>query len=88
MAGVARRLGYRRDLPPPDQTLAASAIRSVLGGLGGAALLHSTPTAVFDRVVPLLILFATCLLMVRAILKFSVVGSRFSVMHQSTAELH
>ncbi len=55
--------GYRRELPAFDGALLATVVPSVAGGLAGAVLLHHTPTAVFDRLVPLLILFATCLLM-------------------------
>ena len=36
---------------------------SVVGGLAGALLLRLTPPAIFDRLVPFLILFATILLM-------------------------
>lgn len=55
--------GYRRELPLPDGALLATLLPSLAGGLAGAVLLRYTPTAVFDRLVPLLILFATCLLM-------------------------
>src|SRR5215468_4188696 len=37
------------------------AVPSVLGAVAGAMLLRITPAAVFDRLVPLLILFATIL---------------------------
>ena len=37
--------------------------RIVVGGILGAILLVMTPTAVFDRLIPLLILFATLLFM-------------------------
>jgi uncharacterized membrane protein YfcA len=44
-----------------DRRLLALAVPSFAGGLIGAALLYRTPTEVFDRLVPWLILFATWL---------------------------
>jgi uncharacterized membrane protein YfcA len=41
-------------------------LSSLLGGAAGAVLLRSTPTRLFDRLVPLLILVATILFMVSA----------------------
>jgi uncharacterized protein len=57
--------GYRRDLrgvPPVTYSLI---VPSLLGGIIGAVLLEMTPTAVFDRLIPLLILFATLLFMLQ-----------------------
>ena len=57
--------GYRRDLrglPPATYSLI---IPSFIGGILGAVLLVMTPTAVFDRLIPLLILFATLLFMLQ-----------------------
>ena len=54
--------GYRRELRGVDRSLYALMVPSLAGGLLGAFLLYRTPTEVFDRLVPLLILFATCLL--------------------------
>lgn len=57
--------GYRRDLRGlPGQTYLL-VFPSVLGGIIGAVLLKMTPTAVFDRLIPLLILFATVLFMLQ-----------------------
>jgi len=53
--------GYRRELRETDCSLYALAVPSLAGGLLGAILLLRTPTEVFDRLVPLLIFFATCL---------------------------
>jgi uncharacterized protein len=55
--------GYRRELRQADPRVFALVVPSLLGGALGAALLRLTPTDVFDRLVPLLILFATCLFM-------------------------
>jgi uncharacterized membrane protein YfcA len=54
--------GYRRELRGAETSLYALAVPSLLGGLLGAMLLFRTPTDVFDRLVPFLIFFATCLL--------------------------
>jgi uncharacterized membrane protein YfcA len=54
--------GYRRELRDADRSLYVLAVPSLVGGLLGAVLLSQTPTEVFDRLVPLLIFFATCLL--------------------------
>ena len=57
--------GYRRDLRglPPQTYLLI--LPSVIGGILGAVLLVMTPAAVFDGLVPLLILFATVLFMLQ-----------------------
>jgi uncharacterized membrane protein YfcA len=58
-------LGYREDmrsLPPHSYQLI---IPSAIGGIIGAVLLAITPTDVFDRLVPMLILFATVLFMLQ-----------------------
>jgi uncharacterized membrane protein YfcA len=56
-------LGFRRDLQGSAPRMYALIIPSLIGGIAGAVLLRMTPTSVFDRLVPLLILFATCLFM-------------------------
>jgi uncharacterized protein len=53
--------GYRRELRATEARLFALVIPSLVGGLAGARLLRFTPPAVFDRLVPFLILFATLL---------------------------
>jgi len=53
--------GFRRELRDVDRRLMALTVPSLLGGITGAVLLRMTPTRVFDRLVPLLILFATIL---------------------------
>src|SRR5882672_2416056 len=58
-------VGYREELRRAEPKLFALAIPSLIGGIVGAALLRLTPTPVFDRLVPLLILFATVLFMVQ-----------------------
>jgi uncharacterized membrane protein YfcA len=55
--------GYRRELQGTDRRVWALVVPSFAGGLGGAILLYHTPTEVFDRLVPVLILFATILFM-------------------------
>jgi uncharacterized membrane protein YfcA len=55
--------GYRRELRAADVRVFALIVPSFVGGLLGAILLRLTPGATFDRLVPLLIFFATCLFM-------------------------
>lgn len=56
---------YRRELRKSDVHLYSLIVPSVIGGLAGAALLRLTPTEIFDRLVPILILFATCVFMLQ-----------------------
>lgn len=57
--------GYRRNLKGLPATTYALIVPSLLGGIIGAVLLRLTPTEVFDRLIPLLILFATILFMLQ-----------------------
>jgi uncharacterized membrane protein YfcA len=57
--------GYRRDLQGLRSSTYALVLPSIVGGIVGAVLLVMTPTAVFDRLIPLLILFATVLFMLQ-----------------------
>lgn len=58
---VASSLAYRRELRGLEKRLLTLVIPSLAGGFAGAWLLRFTPPAVFDRLVPYLILFATLL---------------------------
>jgi uncharacterized protein len=58
LAGV---WGFRRELADADRRLLSLVVPSLIGGTVGALLLVVTPTEVFDRLIPFLILFATCL---------------------------
>lgn len=58
LAGV---WGFRRELAEADRRLLSLVVPSVIGGTIGALLLVVTPTEIFDRLIPFLILFATCL---------------------------
>jgi len=60
---VASVWGFRRELEGADRRLLSLLVPSVIGGVAGALLLVVTPTEVFDRLVPFLILFATLLFM-------------------------
>jgi uncharacterized membrane protein YfcA len=55
--------GYRRELRTTSPRMLALVFPSLIGGLAGAWLLRFTPPAIFDRLVPFLILFATFLFM-------------------------
>jgi len=55
--------GYRREMKGTDPQVWWLVLPSLVGALLGAVLLYRTPTEVFDRLIPWLILFATCLFM-------------------------
>ena len=55
--------GYRRELRGFDRRVYSLLVPSILGGIAGAVLLRLTPTQVFDRLVPVLIFFATVVFM-------------------------
>jgi uncharacterized protein len=55
--------GYRRELRGLGVRSYRLIVPSLIGGIIGAVLLGLTPTHLFDRLVPPLILFATCLFM-------------------------
>jgi uncharacterized membrane protein YfcA len=57
--------GYRQDLRSLQPRMLALILPSVVGGILGALLLNYTPPAVFDALVPFLILFATLLFMIQ-----------------------
>ena len=57
--------GYRHDIPGLPPSTYALIVPGVLGGIAGAVLLVLTPTEVFDRLIPFLILFATLLFMLQ-----------------------
>jgi uncharacterized membrane protein YfcA len=53
--------GYRRELATTNRRHYALVVPSLVGGIVGALLLQRTPALLFDRLVPALIFFATCL---------------------------
>ena len=55
--------GYRRELRQAEPRFRVLIVPSLVGGITGALLLRWTPPAIFDRLVPFLILFATLLFM-------------------------
>jgi len=62
---LASMWGYRRELQGIDPRVLGLAVPSIVGGIVGALLLRLTPTAAFDRLVPILIVFATLLFMLQ-----------------------
>lgn len=65
--GVAGSVwGYRRELRGVEPRLFWLLVPSVIGGLAGAWLLRFTPPALFDRLIPYLLLFATLLFLIQA----------------------
>jgi uncharacterized membrane protein YfcA len=75
--------GYRRELQGVDKRVYALVVPSLIGGITGAVLLHLTPTDLFDRLVPLLILFATCLLLAQ-----ETIQRRFNLAKAHAARSH
>jgi len=79
--------GFRRELRASDRRMLALTAPSLIGGITGAVLLQYTPTHLFDRLAPWLILFATVLFMLQApvqrMLKTPAAGAR----HDSTTWL-
>lgn len=63
---VGSMFGYRREMRAVERSHWALLVPSLIGGIAGAMLLRMTPSSVFDRLVPFLILFATVLFMVQA----------------------
>ncbi len=57
--------GFRRELGRADRTLRLLAVPAAVGGGLGALLLRSTSPALFERLVPFLLLFATLLFTLR-----------------------
>jgi uncharacterized protein len=60
---VGSMVGYRRELGAAEPRFLALIVPSLIGGIAGAMLLKLTPSSLFDRLVPFLILFATLLFM-------------------------
>jgi uncharacterized membrane protein YfcA len=64
-ASLGGMWGYRRELSGLTARTYVLIGPSIVGGILGAVLLKMTPTHLFDRLVPLLILFATVLFMLQ-----------------------
>lgn len=64
-AALSSMLGYRRELTGARRLVVALTLPSLVGGGLGALLLLRTPGAVFDQVVPWLVLGATALFMIQ-----------------------
>jgi uncharacterized membrane protein YfcA len=60
---VGSAWGYRRELRDAEPRFRILIVPSLVGGIAGALLLRWTPPAIFDMLVPYLILFATLLFM-------------------------
>ena len=69
-------VGYRRELVGQRARAIRLGIASVLGGLTGGILLLELPESAFDRIVPLLILFATALVALQPRLARAMAGRR------------
>ncbi len=62
---LSSAFAYRRDTPLHRDLLLTLLLPSIVGGMLGAVVLVNTPPALFDRVVPWLVLFATALFAMR-----------------------
>ncbi len=62
-AAASSLWGYRREVRSAEPRILVLMVPSVIGGIVGALLLRRTPSALFDALVPFLILFATFLFM-------------------------
>lgn len=60
---VGSFIGYRREIEGVETRYWALIAPSLIGGIAGAILLKMTPSSLFDKLVPFLILFATLLFM-------------------------
>jgi uncharacterized protein len=60
---IGSMVGYRGELRQAEPRFLALIVPSLIGGIVGAVLLKLTPSSMFDRIVPFLILFATLLFM-------------------------
>jgi uncharacterized membrane protein YfcA len=58
--------GFRHEFGQTEKRMRLLSVSSLIGGGIGAMLLRSTPAALFERLVPFLILFATVLFTVQA----------------------
>ncbi len=56
---IASAFGYREELAAERERLVSMALVSIVGGIAGALLLLLTPSQVFERLVPFLLLVAT-----------------------------
>lgn len=52
---------YRKHIDTPRRTLVLLIVASIAGGFFGAWLLLHTPESIFNRLIPVLLLFAVCL---------------------------
>lgn len=80
---VGSAWGYRRELSKVQSRFLAMIVPSLIGGIAGAILLKLTPSSVFDRLVPFLILFATFLFMAQGWVQ-SKLGTGDAALRQST----
>ena len=62
---VGASFGFRRELGQTPRPLFLLVLPALAGGLAGAVLLLNTPSEVFERLAPFLILLATALLAIR-----------------------
>jgi uncharacterized membrane protein YfcA len=64
---LSSAFAYRTDFPQERGLVVPLMASSILGGLLGAAILVGTPPALFQKLTPFLVLFATCLFAARGL---------------------
>jgi uncharacterized membrane protein YfcA len=84
MSGV---VGYRRELGGQRHRVRVLATASLLGGVTGGVLLLTLPSAVFDAVVPVLILGACVLVVLQPRISAFVVARRGKVVEHGGVPL-
>ena len=80
---VGSAWGYRRELSRAEPRYRVLIVPSLVGGIAGALLLRWTPPAIFDQLVPFLILFATLLFMAQEAIQRHL-GTAPEVSHHGT----
>jgi uncharacterized membrane protein YfcA len=84
---VSGAFGYRRELAGQQRRVTVLGTGSLIGGVTGAVLLLTLPSAVFDGVVPVLILVACVLVVAQPRLSAFVASRRTKVVEHGGAEL-
>jgi uncharacterized membrane protein YfcA len=84
---ISGTFGYRRELTGQQRRVSVLGTGSLIGGITGAVLLLTLPSAVFDGVVPVLILGACALVVAQPRLSAFVAARRTKVVEHGGVEL-
>ena len=80
---IGGSLAYRKELSERTSRLKALSAPSILGALAGSILLSVSPDAVFDAIVPYLIIFASLVLAANARLSKLALRHGFAAQHEA-----